>query len=298
MIYLLQQLANAVPLAASYALLAFGYSIAFAVTRRADITYGAIFAFSGHLTLLFAHFGWDRLWLVLPAALALGAGAGLLGGLAAGFAVGRFVMLPLAKISHNSLLVASLGVLIVLMEGARLAAQTRELWLPPFLNSQVVLWPDPAFPVTLTLIQLLSVAIILAVIGIGQWVLADTRWGRIWRAVADDPLAAELSGTNAARVFVVAYGAAALYAAIAGILATSYYGTMDFGAGLLFGLKVVLISAAGGLGHPLRSAGGAALFALGETLWSGYGPILWRDPVTFSVLVLILVVSRRERLAP
>ncbi len=298
MIYLLQQLANAMPLAASYALLAFGYSIAFAVTKRADITYGAICAFSGHLTLLFAHFGWDRLWLVLPAALALGAVAGLMGGLGAGLAVGRFVMLPLARTSHNALLVASLGVLIVLMEGARLAAQTRELWLPPFLNQALVIWPDPAFPVTLTLIQVLSVAIILAAIGVGQGVLNRTRWGRTWRAVADDPLAAELSGTNAARVFVMAYGAAALYAAIAGILATAYYGTMDFGAGLLFGLKVVLISAAGGLGRPLRSAGGAALFALGETLWSGYGPILWRDSVTFSVLVLVLVVSRRERLAP
>jgi len=45
MAYLLQQLANAVPLAALYAALAFGYAVAFGVTKRADITYGAIFAF-------------------------------------------------------------------------------------------------------------------------------------------------------------------------------------------------------------------------------------------------------------
>ena len=41
MAYLLQQLANAVPLCALYAALAFGYAIGFGVTRRADITYGA-----------------------------------------------------------------------------------------------------------------------------------------------------------------------------------------------------------------------------------------------------------------
>ncbi len=38
MAYLLQQLANAVPLAALYAALAFGYAVAFGVTKRADIT--------------------------------------------------------------------------------------------------------------------------------------------------------------------------------------------------------------------------------------------------------------------
>ena len=72
MAYLLQQLANAVPVAALYAALAFGYAIAFGVTKRADITYGAIFAFSGQILLLFTDLGYNRLWLILPAALAMG----------------------------------------------------------------------------------------------------------------------------------------------------------------------------------------------------------------------------------
>ncbi len=298
MAYLLQQLANAVPLAALYATLAFGYAIAFAVTKRADITYGAIFAFSGHLYLLFAHFGWDRLWLILPAALGLGAAAGIAGGIGAGVTVGQFVMRPLAEISPNAVIVASLGVLMVLMEGARIAADTRELWLPPFLNDAVVFWHADGFPVTLTLIQLLNIALMLATIGMGYLVLARSHWGRIWRAVSDDPLAAELSGTNSGRVFVMAYAAAALYASVCGVLATSHYGTMDFGAGLLFGLKVVLIAAAGGHSNPLRSAAGAAVIGLAETLWSGYGPIVWRDLFVVAALVMVLVMSRRERVVP
>jgi len=298
MAYLSQQLANAVPLAALYAALAFGYAIAFAVTKRADITYGAIFAFSGHLYLLFAHIGWDRFWLVLPAALGLGAVAALLGGVGAGVAVGQLVMRPLAKISPNAVIVASLGVLMVLMEGARLASDTRELWLPPFLNTAVVFWQGEGYPVTLTLIQLVNTALMLAMIGTGHLVLARTRWGRMWRAVADDPFAAELSGTNASRVFVTAYAAAALFASVCGVLATSHYGTMDFGAGLLFGLKVVLIAAAGGHSNPLRAAAGAAVIGFAETLWSGYGPIVWRDLVIVSMLVMVLVMSRRERAVP
>lgn len=298
MAYLLQQLANAFPLAALYATLAFGYAIAFAVTKRADITYGAIFAFSGHLYVLLAHIGWDSFWLVLPAALGLGAAVALAGGTGAGVFVGQFVMRPLVRVSPNAMIVASLGVLMVLMEGARLASGTRELWLPPFLNEAIIFWRGGGFPVTLTLIQLINMALMLALIAAGSLVLDYTRWGRMWRAVADDPLAAELSGTNSSGVFVMAYAAAAFFASICGVLATSHYGTMDFGAGLLFGLKVVLIAAAGGHSNPLRSAAGAAMVGFAETFWSGYAPIFWRDLVVVSVLVLVLVMSRRERVVP
>lgn len=92
MAYFLQQIANAVPVAALYAALAFGYAIAFAVTRRADLTYGALFAFAGQIFVLFSDVGWNRLWLVLPAALGLGAAAAVTFGLGAGLVAGRYVM--------------------------------------------------------------------------------------------------------------------------------------------------------------------------------------------------------------
>ncbi len=295
MAYFLQQIANALPIASLYAALAFGYSLAFAVTRRADITYGAIFAFSGHIYLLFAHIGWDRLWLVLPASLALGAAAGLIGGVGAGVMIGQLVMKRLSAVSPNAIIVASLGLVMVLMEGARLASDTRELWLPPLLNHRIVFWQGAGFPVSLTVLQVINVAIMLVMVLAGHVLLRHSRFGRLWRAVSDDPLAAELSGVSAARMFVSAYATAALYASVCGVLATSYYGTMDFGAGLLFGLKVVLIAAAGGHSSPLKSAAGAAAVGFGETLWGSYGPIFWRDLAVISGLILLLVLSRRER---
>jgi branched-chain amino acid transport system permease protein len=111
-------------------------------------------------------------------------------------------------------------------------------------------------------------------------------------------MAAELCGTSASKVFLVAYVAAAFVATVCGILTTFYYGSMDFGAGLLFGLKVLMISAAGGYSDPLKSAGGAAGIGFAETLWTAYGPFLWRDFVVFSLLVFLLVMSRRERAIP
>ena len=294
--YLLQLIANAVPLASLYAALAFGYAVAFAVTKRADITYGAIFAFSGHLYLMVAHLGWNELRLVLPAALALGTLAALSGGVATGVLSGRVIVEPLVKASPNAVIVASLGLVLVLMEGARLAAGTRELWLPPLMKSSVVLWDAGRFSVTLTVLQCLSVMILLAVIGIGSVFLSRSTWGMHWRAVSEDPRAAELCGVDARAVFVTAYAVAAFIASISGVLATSYYGTMDFGAGLIFGLKVVLIAAAGGHAQPARAAAGAAAIGLAETLWAGYGPIVWRDLFIVSALVVVLVMSRRQRL--
>ncbi len=298
MAYLLQQLANAVPLAALYAALAFGYAIAFGVTKRADITYGAMFAFAGQMLLLFTDFAYNRLWLILPAALAIGVAMSFVYSLLTGFWIGRSIMQPLVRRSANTVIVAALGVTILLMETARLASETREIWLPPLLNGTVVFWSDAAFKVTLTYIQLLNTGLMILLIGVGTLILRRTSLGRIWRAVTDDPMAAELCGTSASKVFLVAYVAAAFVATVCGILTTFYYGSMDFGAGLLFGLKVLMISAAGGYSDPLKSAGGAAGIGFAETLWTAYGPFLWRDFVVFSLLVFLLVMSRRERAIP
>jgi len=298
MLYLSQQIANALPLAALYALLAFGYAIAFAVTKRADLTYGALFAFSGQMYVLFVDVGWNRLWLVLPAALALGMAAALAYSALAAAVIGREVMARLACSTPNTVIVAGLGCLIVLMETARLASDTRSLWLPPFLNRTVALWHVGGVPVTLTAIQLVNVAVMIGLIALGSLGLTRTRAGRVWRAVSDDARAAEFCGVDAKGVFLAAYLAAAMIAAVAGLMATSYYGTMDFGAGLIFSLKVVMIASIGGVSDPLRSALGAALLGLTETVWSSFAPIVWRDLFLFSLLVVIVVMTRREKVVP
>lgn len=298
MAYFLQQLLNAIPISALYAALAFGYGIAFSITKRADVTYGAIFAFAGTTCLLFADFGWNKLWLVLPATLAVGAAGGIFGGLWAGVFVGRAVMRPLAQASPNAVTVASIGVLIALMESARLAADTHVFWLPPLWNDPIRIWQSGTFTVTSTPMQIVNSIAFVMMVAAGWLYLQRSRFGRQWKAVSDDPLAAGLLGVNAGRVFLLSYCAAALFASICGVLATFYYGNMDFGAGLVFGLKIVLISAAGGYSGPLICAAGAAVIGLAETLWAGYGPVAWRDAAILIMLVVWLVARRSEKGVP
>jgi branched-chain amino acid transport system permease protein len=296
--YFLQQWVNGVPVAVLYALLAFAYAISFAVTRRADITIGALFAFSGQMFALFFFIGWQRYWLILPLCLLLGAGAAFIYTGTAARLIGRNVLLPLSRSEPHALIVGGVGVLMALMEVARLSSRTRTFWLPPMLNSPVSLFTASGVAVTLTWIQLLNVTIMLVLLCASATFLLRSCWGRQWRAVRDDPLAAELLGTDSSRIFVQAFLMAVLLSAAAAVLMTSYYGTMDFGAGLMFGLKVVMLGALGGYSSPLKSAAGGALLGFAETLWSAFGPIALRDIVMFSGLVFVLVVTRRAHLAP
>jgi branched-chain amino acid transport system permease protein len=298
MAYLLQQILNAVPVASLYACLAFGYALAFGVTHRPDITFGALVAFAGQICLLFVEYGWGRLYLILPASLLLGLVAGLAYTLLVGWTSARHVMLPLHRRSANSVIVASLGLVILVSEGARMALDSRSLWLPPLWQGQIVFAEIDDFTIGLAAVQLMHSALMVALVLIGHTILTKSRAGRLWQAVCQDPFAARLLGVDADRVFVVALTASAGLAAMAGLSATVLYGTMDFGAGLMLGLKVVLIAAAGGSFRPLHSAIGAAGIGFAETLWSAYGPMIWRDAVIIAALVFLLVLSRRERVIP
>jgi branched-chain amino acid transport system permease protein len=298
MVYLVQQLLNALSLASLYACLAFGYSLAFGVTRRPDITFGAFVAFAGQICLLFTDYGWNRFYLVLPAALGLGLFAGAGYTLFAGFWNARTVMQPLHKRSPNAVIAASLGVLLLLSEGARIALDTRSLWLPPMGEQFLPLFVIEGSQIGLTRLQILHVGLMLSLVAGGHWLLSVSRAGRLWQAVCQDPLAARLVGIDADRVFVAALVVASAFAAFGGLSATVVYGTMDFGAGLMFGLKVVLIAAVGGYSRPLHSALGAAAVGFAEQLWSAYGAMIWRDVVIISALVWLLVISRRERIIP
>jgi branched-chain amino acid transport system permease protein len=293
--YFLQQALNAAPTAALYAMLAFGYSLSFGLTRRADFTPGALFAFAGQIFVFFTAFGYDGFRLIYPAALAVGAVAALSYTLLAASVVGSRVVRPLSLVSPNSVVIASLAIMIVLSELVRIAANTRELWLSPFLNARITFWAADGFPVILTAIQLINAIAMTIIVMVSSLYLARSRWGRNWRAVADDPGAARLLGVNSDRVLLSATILTAMFSAMAGIMATSYFGSMDFGSGLMFGLKVVMIAAIGDQASPAKSALGAAIFGFVETFWGAYMPFLWRDLAMFSLLVLLAVLVRQER---
>lgn len=290
MLYLFQQVLNGLHSAALYGLLAFGYVLINGVVHRTNLAHGALFAFGGQTMILAAVYGWTVLWLTLAATIAFGVTVTLAYAALTGYVLARCVFGPLATRSANTFVAASLGVAIALTEASRIAAETRDLWLPPLLATPVVFAAAEGFKVTLTTLQLVNCAMAGATVAVGAWVLASTSWGRSWRALADDPGAAAMLGLDVRRVFRTTVVLGSLTAALAGILAGLYFGNISFGTGLVFSLKVLFVAAAGGFRAPAFAALGAAAFGFAEALWSAYFPLEWRDAWMFLFLVTVLVL--------
>jgi branched-chain amino acid transport system permease protein len=290
MLYFFQQVLNGLHMSALYALLAFGYALTNGMVRRTNLAYGALFAFSGQTMILVAVFGWYVLWLTLPATVAFGIVVAFAYAVLISAILASSVFSRLAERTPNAVVTATLGISIALMEIGRIAAETRDFWLPPMLSQPVVFAASGGFRVTLTVIQLLNCATILLALTMATLALYRSRFGREWRAVSDDPKAAAMCGVDVPAVFNGAIIAGGLAAALAGILAALYFGNISFGSGLVFGLKILFVTAVGGYDSPPRAAAGAALFGMAEALWSGYFPIEWRDAAVFAALVALLVL--------
>src|SRR5690606_25141286 len=199
--YFLQQLLNGFHSGALYALLAFGYVLTNGVLKRTDLAYGPIFAFAGQVLILVAVFGWNVLWLTLPATVALGIAFAFIYAALTAAVLSRSVFIPLAMSSPNAIVVATLGTALALMELARIAAETRDFWLPPMLATPVIFFSANGFVATLTVIQIVNCVLALAAILLAGLVLSRSRLGRFWRAVSDDPAAAALCGVDVRGVF-------------------------------------------------------------------------------------------------
>lgn len=295
--YFFQIIANGLHNGALYALLAYGYVLTGIVTKRPNLAHGAIFAFSGQVLVLAANAGYTILWMTLPAAILFGAGASSLLCAILLWALASRIMPPFLERAPNGMIVVTLAIAIVMMEAARIGAGTRDFWLPPILNQQVALLPSTE-PPSITLLQLVNLAAIIALIAAAEFVLFKTGAGRALRAVADDRFAASLGGVNADRVITMAIAAGGALSAFGGMLALLYFGNMSFGSGLTYALKVLFIASAGGFSAPLPAALAAFAYGEGEALWDGYLPTIWRDAVFFSVLAFILIVKRENRLSP
>lgn len=298
MLYFLQQLLNGVHSAAIYGLLAFGYALGNGLLQRTNLAYGGIFAFSGQTMILAAVYGYQALWLTLPSTIAFGIVVALAYATLVIRVLSHSVFAPLAGRSPNAIVAATLGVMIALMELSRIAADTHDYWLPPMLATPVVFASGGNFVATMTVIQLINTATAATVIIWGAAKLSHSSFGRNWRAVADDPFTAKLCGIDTTRVFHRALLFGGMCAGLAGVLAALYYGNLGFGAGLVYGLKILFITAVGGYYAPGKAALGAAAFGIAESLWAGYFPIEWRDAWMYGLLAAMLVLTGDRKDAP
>ena len=285
--YGLQQVVNALPLTAIYALLAAAYSLVYGLVGRINLAFGEFAAAGGYAAALGALVaaGQTPATIVLTA-LALGGASAAIWGIAAS----GWVFHPLRGATGQQALVATVGLALALDEFLRLAQGNRQLWTSPMFNAPFGLARAGGFIVTSALDTLLAGGFAVAS---GVTLLAVMRWsrfGRRWRAYADDPLAAELMGVSPRAILAQTFALAAASAGLSGFVMTMYYGSVGYAAATSLGLKALVAAILGGVGSVPGALLGGLLVGGFEAAWQTCFSVDYRDVAVYSMLAVTLTL--------
>jgi branched-chain amino acid transport system permease protein len=287
LVYGLQQAINGLPLAAIYALLAAAYSLVYGLVGRINLAFGELAAAGGYAAsfgvLLAAAFApWGPVALALALAITTAA--------AFGIASGRLVFAPLHRATGQQALVAAVGLSLFLQEFLRLTQGGRLRWVNPILNDPFAVARSGDFVAAATPIALLVGAFALTAAACLLAVMKASRFGRQWRAYADDPLAAELFGVDPKAIFAKTFALASAMAGLSGFVMTIFYGGVGYGASTALGLKALIAAILGGIGSVPGAFLGGLIIGGFEALWSALFPIDYRDVAVYSLLAAVLIL--------
>jgi branched-chain amino acid transport system permease protein len=282
----LQQVLAALPSAAIYGLLASSYALIHGLVGRVVFGFGDLAALGGYATLTGLALG-----AAAGSPFALGAGFLLALGVSAsyGVAAGRFAVLPALRAKGQAVVIATVGLMIALAEYSRLTMPRSLIWAPPLLASPIGLARARTFIVTVTPMQMLSAAIGLAG---ALCLLAYQRWsafGREWRAVSQDEIAASMLGIDRDRVFTQSFAIAAGLAGLAGYVLTVHFGQTGYAYGFTLGLKALVGAVLGGIGSIGAAFAGGVILAFSEAGWSAMFSVDSRDLAVYSLLAILFI---------
>jgi len=274
----IQQLINGLMFGSFYALIGIGFTIFFGVMKKFNLAYGPIIMLGMYAGLTVVYGIKGPVWFVFLAA--------LLGAVVAGLVVERACFRYLRKGHELAPLMTTIGMLILVEEGAVWATQAYGYEFPSYFG-------DESLPVGPFLVR----PDYLAILGAGvcfvtllYLVIQRTRFGRAIRAVAENPAAAQLLGVNLLKVNTRTF---ILTAALGG--ATGFFVGVSIGAVkpdiatwmTVRGLGVIVL---GGLGSFPGAILGGLLLGVVEFQAVWFLGITFRDIFAFVLLVAFLVL--------
>jgi branched-chain amino acid transport system permease protein len=298
---LIQQIINGVMLGSIYALIALGYTMVYGILRIINFAHGDILMVGALTTLsgmnaLNAHFP------TLPPLAQLGLALLLAMAVCAllAMAVERFAYRRLRNAPRLAPLISGIGVSVLLQTVAMIVWSRNPLMFPQILPMDpiaVTHGSEAHPPALITVTGIVTVTLALAVM-LGLWLLVEyTRLGRGMRAVAENPRIATLMGVNPNAIIILTFAIGGVFAALAGVMMASNYGSASFSMGFLPGIKAFTAAVLGGIGNIRGAMVGGLLLGLIESLGAGYlGDLTngvfgsnYQDIFAFMVLILVLV---------
>lgn len=282
-----------------YALVALGYTLVYGVLRLINFAHSEIFMIGTFAAVgVISLFSLDSTasGLLLAAILFCTTAAAMAAAGASAVVLERVAYRPLRKRGSGRLaaLISAIGASLFLQElfAIRLRDGSLELTGRDYVNSQRVFERNELFSIgdgSVTNAKLLVFVMAIAMMFVLDRLVNRTKLGRGIRATAQDSESAVLMGVNIDRVVVMTFLIGGAMAGLAGSLYVFYYDQTRYIVGFLFGIKAFTAAVLGGIGN-LR---GALLGGLAIGLMENYGASIigseWKDVITFSILVLVLL---------
>lgn len=273
-----QLVLNGIIAGSAYALLALGFGLIYSVTRFFHFAHGGIYTIAAYATFLAV----AQLGLSLPVAIVFAIGLSAALGAAIDFSVYR--PLRIRKAQSTVFLLASLGLFILIQNSISIMFGDDTKSIRHGLVSEGV----SILGARITPIQIVIVAVSVALCFLTWLALHATPMGRVVRAVSNDAELAKVVGVNSDRVIVSVFAIGSVLGGVAAILRSldsDMTPTIGFEA-LLMGVVAMII---GGVGSVSGALLGGLFVGLVRNLGVWKLPTEWQDAIVFVVLIAFLL---------
>lgn len=288
-LYFLQLLINGLTYGSLIALVAVGYTLIAGISGVVNLAFGDIYMIGAFVAVSLIGFVGTigagsfplSILLAMPVTIAITAGYSAL--------TNRAVFHPLRRANLQVPLIASIGLSMVLQGYVFTTGGARDLWLTAPLPGGFVLAETGGFSLYINWPQTMIVAATVLLTGLVWFVLTRTSFGRAHRACAQDRRMAALLGVDVDRVIGATFAFAGIFAALGGLMAATYYGSISVVMGVMMGLKALTAAIVGGVGNAKGAVLGGLIVALIESFSAGYLFAAYKEVLVFALLILLLI---------
>lgn len=279
----LQQLINGLSLGSVYALIALGYTMVYGIVKLINFAHGDILmlgAYSGYFVL--RQFGTTPVGMLLAFIFAMVVCAVI------SILIERFAYRPLRAAPRLNSLITAIAVSLILQNGARVL---------PFIGPNPRQYPTMETVnislglISISNIQLIVIALSAILMIILNYIINYTKTGKAMRAVSYDMQAASLMGISVNKTIAFTFALGAVLAAAGGELYATAYPQIEPTMGTMPGLKAFVAAVLGGIGSVPGAMLGGYILGIAETMTKGFLVSQFSDAISFSILIIILLVK-------
>jgi branched-chain amino acid transport system permease protein len=283
---LLQNLLNGIAAGSIYALIALGYTMVYGILKLINFAHGDVFMIGSFVGFYagnylaknngdapsFVNAGLTMLLAMVICALL-------------GFLNERIAYRPLRNAPRIASLITAIGVSFLLEYGGQFVFGPDPKFFPTLIDKNVINLGG----VVTTNYQLIVLAVAIVFMGLLQFIVYGTKFGRAMRAVSFNFETASLMGIPTDRVISTTFIIGSVLAAVAGILYGLSYPKIDPLMGIMPGLKAFVAAVLGGIGNVPGAVVGGLVIGIVEAFVGGSQFSNYRDAIAFVILIVILL---------